>query len=63
MNTETIKRIHSVKMIDSKKINCIQLADYVASATNRKYTKRDDKDKSIHIISHRNMLEQYWPKD
>ncbi len=63
MNTESIKRIHSVKMIDSKKINCIQLADYVASATNRKYTKKDDKDRSIQIISHRKIYEQYWPSD
>ena len=63
MNTESIKRIHSVKMLDSKKIWCIQLADYIASATNRKYTKKDDKDTSISIISHRKIYEQFWPKD
>lgn len=62
MNDGENKRIQSVKMIPSHKMNLIQLADFIASGTNRKFIKKDDKDMSINIISHREIYVQLWPK-
>jgi hypothetical protein len=62
MNDGMKNRICSVKMIPSHKMNLIQLADYVASSVNRRYTKIDDKDTSSSIIAHREIYVQVWPK-
>lgn len=56
------KRVSSVKMIDSCKMNNLQLVDYVASATNRMYTKKDWITNPIQFISDRCMNVQLWPK-
>lgn len=61
MNDWMTKRIQSVKMIPSHKMNCIQLADFIASGINRGYMKKDNKDVSISIVSHRKIYVQLWP--
>jgi hypothetical protein len=62
MNDEKMRRIKSVKMIPSNKLNLIQLADFIASGTNRIYMKTDGKDVSISVVSHRKINVQVWPK-
>lgn len=53
--------IKSIKMLESHKINMLQLADFVASGLNREM-KRPDKESYIDVINHRKIYVQIWPK-
>lgn len=63
MNEDNFKRIKEVKMEESHKNNLLQVADYIASGLNRKFS---DNRKSINFIEKLNIKEilvQFWPKD
>ena len=60
-NEQGEKKIKKVKMQDSRKNNLLQLADFVASAINRRYT-RVDKSHYMEPIVHREMNVQFRPK-
>jgi hypothetical protein len=60
-NGQGEKKIKKVKMQDSRKNNLLQLADFVASAINRRYT-RPDKQHYMEVINHREMYVQFRPK-
>lgn len=61
-NEDGSKKIKKVKMQDSAKNNLLQLADYVVSGINRKYT-RPDKESYLSVINYREIYVQFRPKE
>lgn len=65
INNDWMKKIQEVKMQESHKNNLLQLADYVASWINRKYStssKKKNKD-FIKKINVREIHVQFWPNE
>lgn len=63
MNEDDFKRIKEVKMEESHKNNLLQVADYIASWLNRKFSENK---KNVNFIEKLNIKEiwvQFWPKD
>ena len=54
--------IRKVKMQDSQKNNLVQMADMVCGAVARSYTQKDDAQTYRHLVAHREIYVQFWPK-
>jgi len=63
MNEDWFKRIKEVKMEESHRNNLLQVADYIASWLNRKYSKNRKKTDFIKILNIKEINVQFWPKD
>lgn len=63
INSFDRRRIHKVKMQDSKRNNLLQLADMVCGTVNRSFSiNKKDNQKFRNIIRSREIYVQVWPK-
>jgi hypothetical protein len=61
LNTEKQKYIASVSFLDSQNSDLIQMADMVAGTLHRFYKGKDDGEKYLRVIRHRQAGLQVWP--